>query len=30
MLMPDVFGGGGVDGVFRHVRGVIANAFETA
>ena len=29
-LMPDVFGRGGVDRVFGHVRGVIANAFETA
>ena len=30
MLVPDVFRGRGVDGVFRHVRGMIADAFETA
>jgi len=30
MLMPGVLGRRGVDGVFRHVGGVIADAFETA
>src|ERR1044072_7873938 len=30
MLMPDVLRCGGVNGVFRHVGGVIADAFETA
>jgi hypothetical protein len=30
VLMPDVFGGRGVDGVLRDIGGVIAHAFETA
>ena len=30
MLMPNVLGRGGVNGVLRHVGGVIADAFETA
>jgi hypothetical protein len=30
MLVANIFGGGGVNGVLGHVRGVIADAFETA
>ena len=28
--MPDVFGRRGINGIFRHVRRVIADAFEAA